>query len=146
MNDSLLKKNQSNSFYVIYLVRVTSLCRYYLREDAEDAMRCINGTRLDDRIIRTDWDAGFVEGRQYGRGKHGGQVMVFWFFPILTLTFLFLISVHDSLAQVHPRILNEAVIFLKYCYYSLFVFLFSTIMKYFKTCTNHIASRLIIGS
>ncbi|VDN04572.1 unnamed protein product, partial [Thelazia callipaeda] len=47
---------------------------YYQREDAEDAMRCINGTRLDDRIIRTDWDAGFVEGRQYGRGKHGGQV------------------------------------------------------------------------
>uniref|UniRef100_A0A915PPX6 Nuclear cap-binding protein subunit 2 n=1 Tax=Setaria digitata TaxID=48799 RepID=A0A915PPX6_9BILA len=47
---------------------------YYLREDAEDAMRCINGTRLDDRIIRTDWDAGFIEGRQYGRGKHGGQV------------------------------------------------------------------------
>ena len=34
----------------------------------------INGTRLDDRIIRTDWDAGFVEGRQYGRGKSGGQV------------------------------------------------------------------------
>ena len=23
---------------------------------------------------RTDWDAGFVEGRQYGRGKTGGQV------------------------------------------------------------------------
>lgn len=39
-----------------------------------DAVRYINGTRLDDRIIRTDWDAGFVEGRQYGRGKHGGQV------------------------------------------------------------------------
>ena len=34
----------------------------------------INGTRLDDRIIRTDWDAGFVEGRQYGRGRSGGQV------------------------------------------------------------------------
>lgn len=34
----------------------------------------INGTRLDDRIIRTDWDAGFIEGRQYGRGKSGGQV------------------------------------------------------------------------
>jgi hypothetical protein len=29
---------------------------------------------MDDRIIRTDWDAGFVEGRQYGRGKSGGQV------------------------------------------------------------------------
>eukprot|EP00088_Acartia_fossae_P010394 TRINITY_DN15174_c0_g1_i1.p1 TRINITY_DN15174_c0_g1~~TRINITY_DN15174_c0_g1_i1.p1 ORF type:complete len:162 (-),score=18.14 TRINITY_DN15174_c0_g1_i1:82-534(-) len=47
---------------------------YYQRDDAENAMRYINGTRLDDRIIRTDWDAGFVEGRQYGRGKSGGQV------------------------------------------------------------------------
>ena len=60
---------------------------YYAREDAENAVRytvhlynvhlyCrfINGTRLDDRIIRTDWDAGFIEGRQYGRGKTGGQV------------------------------------------------------------------------
>ena len=24
--------------------------------------------------MRTDWDAGFIEGRQYGRGKTGGQV------------------------------------------------------------------------
>ncbi|XP_053930558.1 nuclear cap-binding protein subunit 2 isoform X2 [Cuculus canorus] len=47
---------------------------YYAREDAENAMRYINGTRLDDRIIRTDWDAGFKEGRQYGRGRSGGQV------------------------------------------------------------------------
>lgn len=51
--------------------------RYYRREDAEIAMKCINGTRLDDRIIRTDWDVGFSEGRQYGRGKHGGQVCFF---------------------------------------------------------------------
>ena len=47
---------------------------YYTREDAESSVRFLNGTRLDDRIIRTDWDAGFVEGRQYGRGKTGGQV------------------------------------------------------------------------
>jgi nuclear cap-binding protein subunit 2 len=47
---------------------------YYTRLDAENAMRYINGTRLDDRVIRTDWDAGFIEGRQYGRGKSGGQV------------------------------------------------------------------------
>uniref|UniRef100_A0AC11AQA4 Nuclear cap binding protein subunit 2 n=1 Tax=Ovis aries TaxID=9940 RepID=A0AC11AQA4_SHEEP len=47
---------------------------YYSRADAENAMRYINGTRLDDRIIRTDWDAGFKEGRQYGRGRSGGQV------------------------------------------------------------------------
>lgn len=47
---------------------------YYLRGDAENAMRYVNGTRLDDRIVRVDWDAGFIEGRQYGRGKSGGQV------------------------------------------------------------------------
>ena len=47
---------------------------YYAKEDAEAGIRFINGTRLDDRIIRTDWDAGFIEGRQYGRGKSGGQV------------------------------------------------------------------------
>lgn len=50
--------------------------RYYTRTGAENAMRFINGTRLDDRIIRTDWDAGFKEGRQYGRGKSGGQVRI----------------------------------------------------------------------
>lgn len=47
---------------------------YYQRADAENCMRFVNGTRLDDRVVRTDWDAGFVEGRQYGRGKTGGQV------------------------------------------------------------------------
>ncbi|CAH0600289.1 unnamed protein product [Chrysodeixis includens] len=47
---------------------------YYERPDSEQCMRYINGTRLDDRIIRCDWDAGFIEGRQYGRGKTGGQV------------------------------------------------------------------------
>ena len=47
---------------------------YYSRDDAETAIRHINGTRLDDRIVRTDWDTGFIEGRQYGRGKNGGQV------------------------------------------------------------------------
>ncbi|KAJ8031016.1 Nuclear cap-binding protein subunit 2 [Holothuria leucospilota] len=47
---------------------------FYRREDAKHALMYISGTRLDDRIIRGDWDAGFVEGRQYGRGKSGGQV------------------------------------------------------------------------
>ncbi|TMW53067.1 hypothetical protein DOY81_001795 [Sarcophaga bullata] len=47
---------------------------YYQRNEAEMAMRYVNGTRLDDRLIRVDWDAGFIEGRQYGRGKTGGQV------------------------------------------------------------------------
>ncbi|XP_069601525.1 nuclear cap-binding protein subunit 2-like [Ranitomeya imitator] len=47
---------------------------YYTRADTEQAMRFINGAHLDDRIIRTDWDAGFKEDRQHGRGKSGGQV------------------------------------------------------------------------
>ncbi|XP_065841076.1 nuclear cap-binding protein subunit 2-like isoform X2 [Oscarella lobularis] len=47
---------------------------YYTREAAANNIRYLNGTKLDDRVIRTDWDYGFSEGRQYGRGKHGGQV------------------------------------------------------------------------
>lgn len=37
-------------------------------------MKFLNGTKIDDRPIRTDIDPGFKEGRQYGRGKSGGQV------------------------------------------------------------------------
>jgi hypothetical protein len=40
-------------------------------------MKYVNGTRLDDRVIRTDFDAGFKPGRQFGRGKHGGQVCAY---------------------------------------------------------------------
>ena len=47
---------------------------YYRREDAMDCMKYINGSKLDERIIRTDWDPGYREGRQYGRGRSGGQV------------------------------------------------------------------------
>ena len=47
---------------------------YYTHEDALDCMKYIGGTKLDERIIRTDLDPGFEEGRQYGRGKSGGQV------------------------------------------------------------------------
>eukprot|EP01120_Amphizonella_sp_Union-15-10_P014739 TRINITY_DN7267_c0_g1_i2.p1 TRINITY_DN7267_c0_g1~~TRINITY_DN7267_c0_g1_i2.p1 ORF type:complete len:132 (-),score=27.75 TRINITY_DN7267_c0_g1_i2:89-484(-) len=48
--------------------------RYYRRCDAEDCVKYINGTKLDDRMIRTDWDAGFKKDRELGRGKDGGQV------------------------------------------------------------------------
>lgn len=48
--------------------------RYYHRTDALDCMKYINGTKLDERIIRCDLDPGFREGRQFGRGKSGGQV------------------------------------------------------------------------
>lgn len=62
---------------------------YYAHQDALDCLKYIGGTKLDERIIRTDLDPGFEEGRQYGyvvhllamtgtdldsRGKSGGQV------------------------------------------------------------------------
>ncbi|KAJ6263308.1 nucleolin [Drechslerella dactyloides] len=47
---------------------------YYTHEDALDCMKYVGGTKLDERIVRTDLDPGFKEGRQYGRGKSGGQV------------------------------------------------------------------------
>ena len=47
---------------------------YYNRRDAERAVKYLNGTKLDDREIRIDFDWGFQDGRQFGRGKSGGQV------------------------------------------------------------------------
>lgn len=47
---------------------------YYSREDTEDSVKYISGTILDDRPIRVDFDWGFQEGRQWGRGRSGGQV------------------------------------------------------------------------
>lgn len=47
---------------------------YYTRRDAEDAVKYLSGTKVDERPIRVDFDWGFVEGRQFGRGRAGGQV------------------------------------------------------------------------
>lgn len=47
---------------------------YYTRADAEACVRYLSGTLLDDRLIRADFDWGFREGRQFGRGRSGGQV------------------------------------------------------------------------
>ncbi|KAM0752951.1 RNA-binding domain-containing protein [Meredithblackwellia eburnea MCA 4105] len=47
---------------------------FFHNEEALAALRYISGTKLDERIVRADLDPGFVDGRQYGRGKSGGQV------------------------------------------------------------------------
>lgn len=39
---------------------------YYTHQDALDCLKYVGGTKLDERIIRTDLDPGFEEGRQYG--------------------------------------------------------------------------------
>ena len=59
------------------------MIRYYEREDAENCVRYVNGTRLDERIVRTDWDAG----RQFGRGKKGGQVRIIAIKIVFTTTY-----------------------------------------------------------
>ena len=47
---------------------------YFMRTDAEKSVQFLSGTKVDERQIRVDYDIGFAEGRQYGRGKSGGQV------------------------------------------------------------------------
>lgn len=47
---------------------------YYDRSSALSAIANLSGSKLDGRIIRVELDAGFHPGRQYGRGKTGGQV------------------------------------------------------------------------
>ena len=46
----------------------------YHRRDALRAVSMISGTQLDGKVIRVELDAGFQNGRQFGRGKSGGQV------------------------------------------------------------------------
>ena len=57
----------------LYLITI-SFNRYYFHRDAMAARDYLNGTKLDDRIIRVDLDPGFEPGRQFGRGATGGQV------------------------------------------------------------------------
>ena len=45
----------------------TDLCR---------SMNFIKDLKLDDRKLSCDYDLGFTEGRQYGRGRSGGQVPI----------------------------------------------------------------------
>jgi hypothetical protein len=47
---------------------------YYTKDDALSCVKYINGTKLDDRVIRADLDVGFAESRQFGRGPSGGQI------------------------------------------------------------------------
>lgn len=47
----------------------------YLRRDhALSAIAYLSGTKLDEKVIRVELDAGFKPGREYGRGRKGGQV------------------------------------------------------------------------
>jgi RNA recognition motif-containing protein len=47
---------------------------YFSHKAAQSAASYITGTKLDNRYIRVDVDWGFQTGREFGRGKTGGQV------------------------------------------------------------------------
>ena len=47
--------------------------RFYTHDEAGIAVNFLTSTKLEGRLIRVDWDIGFSEGRQYGRGKGGMQ-------------------------------------------------------------------------
>ena len=47
---------------------------YFSHKAAQSAASYITGTKLDSRYIRVDIDWGFQAGREFGRGKSGGQV------------------------------------------------------------------------
>lgn len=47
---------------------------YHTREEAEQCVRYVNGTVIDERAVRADHDYGFQEHRRWGRGRTGGQV------------------------------------------------------------------------
>ncbi len=47
---------------------------YFTRSAAENSVKFLSGSKLDNRVIRVDYDTGFEQGRQFGRGRSGGQV------------------------------------------------------------------------
>ncbi len=47
---------------------------YDTHEGAVAARVCLNGAKLDGRNIRVDIDPGFEPGREFGKGKTGGQI------------------------------------------------------------------------
>eukprot|EP00470_Lotharella_oceanica_P005272 CAMPEP_0170167832 /NCGR_PEP_ID=MMETSP0040_2-20121228/1115_1 /TAXON_ID=641309 /ORGANISM="Lotharella oceanica, Strain CCMP622" /LENGTH=191 /DNA_ID=CAMNT_0010405963 /DNA_START=17 /DNA_END=592 /DNA_ORIENTATION=- len=47
---------------------------FFERKDCMTAIECLTGSKLDGQIIRCEIDHGFENGRQFGRGKGGGQV------------------------------------------------------------------------
>ena len=47
---------------------------YYTHDHMAACVKYLSDTVCDDRVIRVDADGGFKPGRQFGRGKSGGQV------------------------------------------------------------------------
>ena len=73
----------TEEYIVNYLRTPCGFCfvEYYSNAEALACMRYVSGTKLDERVIRCDLDLGYKEGRQFGRGKSGGQVRLPSYLP-----------------------------------------------------------------
>lgn len=47
---------------------------FFTHRAATESVELLHGTKIEGRQIKVELDPGFTEGRQYGRGKTGGQV------------------------------------------------------------------------
>ena len=47
--------------------------QYFTHEAAKLAVDMLNNAKFDERIIKVEMDPGYKDGRQWGRGKTGGQ-------------------------------------------------------------------------
>lgn len=54
---------------------------YETRQMALNCVKYLTGSKLDNQALEIDVDPGFEEGRQFGRGKSGGQVKDEYFAP-----------------------------------------------------------------
>ena len=89
----VLLHNRGTDLRVLWKGRANQKDHHGTGQGAKDAMwillrrilyssRCstckkyFDGLRLDERYIRVDLDYGFKDGRQYGRGRRGGQVYI----------------------------------------------------------------------
>ena len=53
---------------------MASVLLYSCPDEALNALKYLSDTKLDEKTITIDLDPGFEDGRQFGRGKSGGQV------------------------------------------------------------------------
>ena len=47
---------------------------FYKFKDAKFIFDFFSTSKIDKRILKIDFDLGYFKNRQFGRGKHGGQV------------------------------------------------------------------------
>lgn len=60
-------------WFLLCYVLPSSQLRFNTHEEALYAVEYISKTKLHERVIRVDWDAGYKKNREKGRGSGGQQ-------------------------------------------------------------------------